>query len=226
VRRAYMDTENILEPLLNSIVTGDPSQAKEEARKALEQGIPPLDVLEHGMVAAMRVVGDKWETFEIFLPEVLLAINAWQAAMNIVDPMLSKEERADAIKGKVVIGTVKGDVHDIGKNIVSSLLKTAGFEVFDVGHDAPASVFITEAERVQANIIALSALMTTTMPYQRDVLEYLETRGIRDQYFVMVGGGAVTQEWADNIGADAYGETAEDAARLALGHVDSQQKKA
>lgn len=210
------------EPVANAVVEGDANQARGVVEGLLASGSDPEDLVNEGLVAGMRIVGDKWNKMEIFLPEVMMAVEAWQAAMDVVEPHLLSESREGLRRGVVVIGTVKGDIHDIGKNIVGILLKTAGFEVHDLGTDVMASAFVSKAEDVKADAIALSALMTTTMPFQRDVVDYLEMRGERDKYFVLVGGGATTQEWADEIGADAYGKTAEDAIRLLLSHLDAR----
>ncbi len=219
-----MTVQSALESVAACIVDGDEHRAQEAVEEALAMGLPPQEVVNGGLVASMRMVGDKWKAMEIFLPEVMMAVEAWQAAMDIIEPRLTAEARNDLKRGVVVIGTVKGDIHEIGKNIVAILLKTAGFEVHDLGTDVPASVFVSEAKKVKADIIAASALMTTTMPFQKDIVEYLTMRGQRDRYFVMVGGGPVTPQWAEEIGVDAYGQTADDAVRLALDHMDSRRR--
>jgi len=150
----------------------------------------------------------------------MMAADAWEQAMKVLEPELAASEKAQEKVGRVVMGTVQGDIHCLGKDIVVAMLKVNGFEVYDVGVDAAASVFVDKAEEVGADVIGVSALMTTTMPQQRNVIEHLEARGIRDKYFVMVGGGCTNQSWADEIGADAYGETAGDAIMLALKSVD------
>ncbi len=164
----------------------------------------------------MKEVGDRFARYEIYLPEMMMAAEAWESAMKILEPKLleSGEERKKV--GKVVIGTVKGDIHSIGKNIVGAMLKMNGFEVFDLGVDIAASAFVTKAEEVGADIIAASALMSTTIPQQKNIIEHLEARGARGNYRFLVGGGSTTQEWADSIGADGYGRTAGDAVTLAL----------
>jgi trimethylamine corrinoid protein len=210
-----MSKKDSLTELITSVWQGDRSGAKQFAEEALNQGVSPKKLLEDGLVHAMNIVGDKWKSMEIFLPEVLMAVDAWQEAMDVVEPRLTEEEKTESVQGKVVIGTVKGDIHEIGKNIVATLLTTAGFEVIDIGTDVPASVFVSEADKSGAKIIAASALMTTTMPNQRDIIEYLESNGIRDKYFIMVGGAPVNQEWMEEIGADGYGKTADDAVQIA-----------
>jgi len=211
-----MSAPSQLQELASAVFEGDRERARKAAEAAIASGLPPMSVLNDGLVVAMRTIGEKWKAQEIFLPEVLMAVEAWKASMAVIGPKLSAENRAEARRGVVVIGTVKGDIHEIGKNIVAALLSTAGFEVHDLGTDLPASVFVTEAERLGADIIASSALMTTTMPHQRDVVEYLETKGKRNDFYYLIGGAPVSPEWAQEIGADAYGKTAEDAVRVAL----------
>jgi corrinoid protein of di/trimethylamine methyltransferase len=211
-----MANKELFSDLRKCVLEGDQLKAKELTKAALAQGVSAREVLEQGLIQAMMIVGDKWKSMEIFLPEVLMAVEAWKGSMSLLEPLLSAEEKASTIKGKVVIGSVKGDIHEIGKNIVAILLKTAGFEVIDIGTDVPASVFVSEAEKSGAKIIAASALMTTTMPNQIDIIKHLESKGIRDEYFVMVGGGPVNQEWANKIGANGYGKSADDAVRLAI----------
>jgi corrinoid protein of di/trimethylamine methyltransferase len=184
--------------------------------EALKEGIKPSDIIEKGMSPGMKEVGDRFARYEIYLPEMMMAAEAWESAMKILEPKLleSGEERKKV--GKVVIGTVKGDIHSIGKNIVGAMLKMNGFEIFDLGVDVAASAFVTKAEEVGADIIAASALMSTTIPQQKNIIEHLEARGARGNYRFLVGGGSTTQEWADSIGADGYGRTAGDAVTLAL----------
>ena len=218
-----MKQENILKTVADSIVVGDGTLAREAAERALDAGMPAQEVVNDGLVVGMRIIGEQWKTLEIFLPEVMLAVEAWRSAMEVVGPSLSAEAKDSLKKGVVVLGSVKGDIHEIGKNIVGILLETAGFEVHDIGYDNPASAFVTAAEKANADIIAASALMTTTMPYQKEIVDYLVDQGLRDKYFVMVGGGPVSAEWAAQIGADAHGRTAEDAVRLALEHMQRRQ---
>jgi len=144
-----------------------------------------------------------------------MAADAWEEAMKILKPKLMASGASIKKQGTVVIGTVQTDVHDIGKNIVANLLTSAGFDVHDVGSDTPATEFFNKAEEVGADIIAASAIMSTTVPYQKDIIDLLESKGLRDKYIVMVGGGVVSQEWADKIGADGYGELASDAVDVA-----------
>jgi len=209
--------------LIEAIFQGEASSARAAAEGLLAANVAPLQVLNNGMLVAMRKVSEKWRANEIFLPEVLMAVEAWEAANAAVQPRLTAEARQDASRGVVVIGTVKSDIHEIGKNIVATLLKTAGFEVHDLGKDVPASTFVAEAERHGADIIAASALMTTTMPYMKDVVEYLQSKGKREDFFYLIGGAPVSAEHATAIGADAYGKSAEDGVQLALDAVASKR---
>ncbi len=211
-----MTDRAIFEQLYNTIIDGDTGGLGQAIGEALKEGIKPSDIIEKGMSPGMKEVGDRFARYEIYLPEMMMAAEAWESAMKILEPKLleSGEERKKV--GKVVIGTVKGDIHSIGKNIVGAMLKMNGFEVFDLGVDIAASAFVTKAEEVGADIIAASALMSTTIPQQKNIIEHLEARGARGNYRFLVGGGSTTQEWADSIGADGYGRTAGDAVTLAL----------
>jgi trimethylamine corrinoid protein len=164
----------------------------------------------------MTEIGGKFSTGEVFLPELLMAAEAFQEAMKIVKPRLEASGTSIKKQGTIVIGTVQMDIHEIGKNILINLLTPAGFEVHDLGVNVPASKFITKAEEVEADIIAASAIMSTTIPFQKDIIDALEFKGLRDKYFVIVGGGVVTQEWADKIGADGYADLASDGVKLAI----------
>ena len=211
-----MPGKAMFERLYNAIIAGDRSALEQGIDDALKEGIMPSDIIEKGMSPGMKEVGDRFARYEIYLPEMMMAAEAWEGAMRILEPKLLESGGERKKVGRVVLGTVKGDVHSIGKNIVGALLKMNGFEVFDLGVDVAASAFITKAEEVGADIIAASALMSTTIPQQKSIIEHLEARGARGKYRVLVGGGSTTQEWADSIGADGYGRTAGDAATLAL----------
>jgi trimethylamine corrinoid protein len=211
-----MSDKSIFEKLNSAIIAGDKGGLELGVGDALKEGIAPSDIIEKGMSPGMKEVGERFARYEIYLPEMMMAAEAWEGAMQILEPKLleSGSERKKA--GRVVIGTVKGDIHSIGKNIVGALLKMSGFEVFDLGVDVNASAFVTKAEEVGADIIAASALMSTTIPQQKSIIEHIEARGARGKYCVLVGGGSTSQEWADSIGADGYGRTAGDATALAL----------
>ncbi|MEE8420686.1 MAG: corrinoid protein [Dehalococcoidales bacterium] len=211
-----MAAESKYERLSEAIIEGDGGKTLAAIEEALGGGMAPGEIIEKGLTPGMKEVGERFARYEIYLPEMMMAGEAWEQAMKVLEPKLLAAGGENKKAGRVVIGTVSGDVHSIGKNIVAAMLKMNGFEVFDVGIDVAASVFVTRAEEVGADIIAASALMSTTMPQQKDIIEHLEARGVRDKYIFLVGGGSTSQEWADSIGADGYGRTAGDAAALAL----------
>ena len=211
-----MSSESIYKKLSAALIAGDKSESLAAVEEALKEGITPSDIIEKGMSPGMKEVGEKFSRYEIYLPEMMMAAEAWEHAMKMLEPKLLAAGGERKPTGRVVIGTVNGDIHSIGKNIVAAMLKMSGFKVFDLGIDVVASSFVTKAEEVGADIIAASALMSTTMPQQKSIIDHLEARGVRDKYCVLVGGGSTTQEWADSIGADGYGRTAGDAASLAL----------
>lgn len=205
----------ILEKISISIVDLNRDLAIKTVQEALGKGLEPLEIIEHGLSSGMRSIGDKFQKLEVFLPELMLGAKIFTEAMKLIEPIITKKGIEREIEGRVVIGTVKGDVHNIGKDIVQMLLKIAGFEVHDLGVDVEISKFIEKAREVKADIIGLSSLLTSTMPIQKDFIDILKERGERDTYLVMVGGGPVTQKWADEIGADGYADNAEEAVRLA-----------
>ncbi|HEY82866.1 MAG TPA: hypothetical protein G4O01_06205 [Dehalococcoidia bacterium] len=211
-----MPSEALYQRLSEAIISGDRNKLLAIVEEALREGIAPSDIIERGMSPGMREVGERFARYEIYLPEMMMAAEAWEGAMKVLEPRLLEAGGGQKRVGRVVLGTVKGDIHSIGKNIVGAMLKMSGFEVFDLGVDVAASAFVTKAEEFEADIIAASALMSTTIPQQRSIIEHLEARGVRQRYCVLVGGGSATQEWADSIGADGYGRTAGDAVALAL----------
>lgn len=206
-----------LEKIQAAIIDGDSDVAGEGTQAALEAGVDPLKILNEGLMSGASEVGKRFESGEFFLPELMLAGRALKAAMEIVKPaLLEKYSGAESqVKGRVVSATVQTDIHDIGKNIVGSMLTAAGFEVTDMGVDVPIKSIIDKAEELGANIIALSALLTTSMPFIKDLIETLKARGLREKYIVLVGGASVTEEWARGIGADGTARNAADAVRLA-----------
>ena len=175
--------------------------------------MPVLRSPNRAMMTGMNRIGDRFQEGKAYLPDLLFAAKAMNAAMALLWPYL--DAGAVALRGTAILGTVEGDVHEIGKNILINLLTPAGFEVHDLGVNVPASKFIAKAEEVEADIIAASAIMSTTMPFQKDIIDALESKGLRDKYLVMVGGGVVTQEWADKIGANGYADLASDGVKLA-----------
>jgi corrinoid protein of di/trimethylamine methyltransferase len=210
------ETDPTFAALIAAFTEADFDQVPGLVQEGLDKGLPARALLDGGLVAGIREVGEMFRRGEVYLPEMMLAAEAWQAGMDVLEPLLKGQSQAEA-KGKVVIGTVKGDIHSLGKNMVATLLQTAGFEVIDLGVDVPASRFVSAAIDAHADIIALCALMTTTMPQQKEVIEHLAATDRREDFFVMVGGASATREWAAQITADAYGETAADAVTLAEG---------
>jgi corrinoid protein of di/trimethylamine methyltransferase len=214
--------DDILQQIMEAFTEGEFDEIQPLVQQGLDAGLDPDGILDNGLIPGIREVGERFRRSEVYLPEMMMAADAWQEGMELLEPLISEQGGKAEPVGRVVLGAVKGDIHSLGKNIVATMLGTAGFEVLDLGVDVRASKFIDEAEGFKADIIALSALMTTTMPQQRDVVEHLLARGLRDKYYVMVGGGPTTAEWAQEIGADAFGETAADAVNLALAHVEGE----
>jgi corrinoid protein of di/trimethylamine methyltransferase len=210
-----MGEQELFGNLKQAIIEGDSETLTRLVREAIDQ-TNPLEMIENGMMPGMTEIGDKFSTGEVFLPELLMAAEAFQEAMKIIKPRLEASGASIKKQGTIVIGTVQTDIHEIGKNILINLLTPAGFEVHDLGVNVPASNFVAKAEEVGADIIAASAIMSTTIPFQKDIIEALKSRGLRDKYIVMVGGGVVTQEWADQIGADGYADLASDGVKLAI----------
>jgi len=209
-----VEPKEILSNLTAAIIEGDSDKARKNAREALISKIDPLKAVEEGLSKGMAVVGENFENGETFLPGLLMAADAFTAAMEILKPEIEAQKKQMAKTGTILIGTVKSDVHTIGKNIVATVLGTQGFDVVDIGIDNPSLKFIEEAEKVKADVIALSSLMTTTMPGQKEVIDTLKEMKLRDKYFVIVGGGPVSQGWAEKIGADGYGKSAMQAVEI------------
>ncbi|ONI37853.1 methyltransferase [Candidatus Epulonipiscium fishelsonii] len=203
----------ILEEISEQLKKGKVKIVKEKVQEALDQGIDPKEVLEEGLIKTMNEIGVKFKNNEIYVPEVLIAARAMNAGLAILEPKLV--EAGAKPLGKVVLGTVKGDLHDIGKNLVGIMLKGAGLEVVDVGVDVSADKFIDTAEKEGASIICMSALLTTTMEYMGEVIKELDSRNLRDKYTVMIGGAPITDEYAKQIHADYYTPDAASAAEVA-----------
>lgn len=203
----------IIEEISEFLQKGRAKNVKTLVQQALDEGLNPKVILNEGLLSGMMIIGEKFKNNEVFVPEVLVAARAMNAGLEILEPKLI--EVGNEPVGKVVIGSVKGDLHDIGKNLVSMMIKGAGFEIFDIGVDAGPEVFIDKAEEVGADIICMSALLTTTMPNMKDVIEELQNRGLRDKYIVMIGGAPVNQSFCDQIGADYYTADASTAAETA-----------
>lgn len=191
-----------LRQVIEALMAGDDQRVPGLVRTALEDGIPPRTVLDDGLIAGMAVVGQRFRDYEIFLPDVLLAARAMQAGVDVLEPRLQEGEATAA--GTVVLGTVRGDIHDIGKNLVSMMMEGAGFEVVDIGINNPVENYLEALEEHKPDILGMSALLTTTMPYMKVVIDTLVEQGLREDYIVLVGGAPLNEEFGKAIGADAY----------------------
>jgi len=201
--------EDLIKQAIQAVLDGDEEAAADVANKVVAEGINPVEIINEGFTPGMTQVGDGFANEEIPLPGVLVAAEAMTKAIEIMEPHIPKEDvRKKA--GTVVIGTIEGDIHDIGKRIVATMLRVYGFEVEDLGRDVPLDQFVEKAKELNADIVGSSSLMTTTMGGQKILEELLQKAGIRDKVRTMVGGAATTQEWADKIGADSYAEDAND----------------
>jgi 5-methyltetrahydrofolate--homocysteine methyltransferase len=207
----------ILSDIAECLQRGEDDRVSELVARALAENVPPIEVLNHGLIAGMNVVGDQFRQREIFLPDVLLAARAMYAGLEHLRPRLARDGVPTA--GKVVIGSVHGDLHDIGKNLVGIMLKGAGFEIVDLGNDVPAERFVDAAVEQGATVIGLSALLTTTMPVMREVVALLRARNLDGKIRVIVGGAPVSEAFAKEIGADAYGYDAANAVERVRGLV-------
>jgi 5-methyltetrahydrofolate--homocysteine methyltransferase len=202
-----------LKQLYDSVVSGDAKATQAITQQALADGVDPLKLVNEYMVPAMDEVGRRFEANEYFVPELLISARAMKAALELIRPLLTA--RGDQPLGRVAIGTVKGDLHDIGKNLVGSLLEGGGFEVIDLGVNVTPEKFIATVNEKNANIIAMSALLTTTMPAMKTTIDALKQAGVRGKVKVLIGGAPITQKYADEIGADGYSENAVGAVALA-----------
>ena len=203
----------LFEQMQQAIIEGDPTAAVELGRKALDQGAKAIDIIHEVITPAMTVVGDRFEQGEYFLPEMMAAALGARGIMEVIRPdLVASDVQPVAV---AVIGSVQGDLHDIGKNLVSMMWEGAGFSVIDLGSNTPAQKFVDAIREHDADLVGLSALLTTTMPMMRSVIETIRESGLRDRVKIMVGGAAVTQRFADEIGADGYAPDANSAARLA-----------
>ena len=209
-----MSVNDYLQKIKECLVNMDLEGAKENAKKALEAGANPQDIISRGIAEGMDIVGRKFEEGKYFLSELLVAGEIAKEILKILNPYIKSGEVKLKKLGKVVIGTVRGDLHDIGKNIVAMMLNAAGFEVIDLGADVPPEKFVEAARENDANIVAMSALLSVTMPEMKVVIEELRKAGLRDKVKVIVGGAPVTEEYAKEIGADGYGENAIEGVRI------------
>ena len=203
----------ILADIAEALIRGNAPRVKLLTKKALEQGIEPIEIINSGLIKGMDTVGEQFREMEISVPEVLISARAMHTSLEVLNPLLSEHEVES--RGTFMIGTVKGDIHDIGKNLVSMLMEGAGFKVIDLGVDVPADKFVEEVKKQNPDILGMSALLTVTMQEMAEIIEVLNEAGLKEKIKIMVGGAPVTQEFANKIGADAYGEDARDAVEKA-----------
>lgn len=207
-------SQQILDKLAQAVIDGEPEDATEAAQEALAQGLEPLDCINNGLTPGIDRVGELFATGEYFLPDLILGGDAMKAALEILEPAL-KGDQERKILGRVVLGTVEGDLHEIGKTLVGTMLTANGFQVTDIGVDKPASEFVNAVKKTGATLVGASALLTTTMLHQQEVIDALREAGLGDQVKVIVGGAPVTESWAEKIGADGYAEDAISAVAVA-----------
>jgi corrinoid protein of di/trimethylamine methyltransferase len=209
----YMTNEEILNNIIDGVKEGDEDKVFEWTNKAIETGIKPLVVINDGLTKGIQEVGTLFGNGTYFLPDLLLGAKAMDSGIKVIEPLMVDQKR-DYL-GRVLMGTVEGDLHEIGKNIVIMMLKTAGFEVMDLGVDVPAKKFIEKVREFKPNIIGISALLTTTVGRQKEIIELLEEEGLKGRVKVMIGGAPINQKWAETIGADGYAEDASVAVNIA-----------
>lgn len=219
-------SDNILEGLGEAVKSFDEEDARRLAQEAVERGIDPVEALEEGLAKALREVGDRFGRGEAFITELIAAAQAMEAGAEILNKEIARRGASRRAVGRFLIGTVEGDIHSIGKNIVVTMLQAAGFEVFDLGVDVPTGVFVEKVRELKPDILGLSALMTTTMMKQREVIEVLKEAGLRSDVRVIVGGAPVTEEWVEEIGADACGLDAGSAVKVALRLIEEEHADA
>jgi len=210
-----MSSDELYQAMSQSVIDGEPEQAEELAQKAISLDLDPLEVIDYGYTRGMNVLGDRFARGEVFLPHLVMGGEAMKAAIAVLEPELARRQQQRQVLGKVVIGTVAGDIHEIGKSLVATMLSANGFQVFDLGVDVPIATFVEKARELEADIVGLSALLTTTMLNQGKVIESFQEAGLREKVKVIVGGAPVSQSWAEEIGADGYSENAVGAVALA-----------
>jgi corrinoid protein of di/trimethylamine methyltransferase len=206
---------DLLAQITNSLVDGDPDATVASTKQAIAAGLEPLAIIDGGLVPGMRIVGDRYASGEYFLPNLIVSASGMKQAMALLVPELKARRQELKSAGTVVIGTVRGDIHEIGKSLVATMLAANGFDVHDLGVDVSVDAFVSRVRETGANLVGLSALLTTTMHGQRDVIDALAAAGLRQQVKVMVGGAPVTKKWADDIGADGWAQDAVAAVDLA-----------
>jgi corrinoid protein of di/trimethylamine methyltransferase len=205
----------ILPKIITAVVEGEPDQVVDLTRQALAAGFEPMAIIDQGLIPGMDIVGEKFSSGEYFLPNLIISANGMQDAMMLLEPELRARQQERKSAGKVVIGTVHGDIHEIGKSLVATMLSANGFQVYDLGVDVKVDTFLAKIRETDANLLGLSALLTTTMVVQREIINALKQAGLRERVKVMVGGAPVTRRWAEEIGADGYAEDAIGAVALA-----------
>ena len=210
-----MNKDAIYSKLQKAVEEYDADLAETAAKEALSAGLDPIEAIQLGLSKGMNTISELFDEGEVFVPQILLAAEAFERAVAVLTADISMEDKAKATVGKVLIHTVQGDIHDVGKNIVKTMLAASGFEVIDLGRDVPVDVVIAKVKELKVDIVAGSALMTTTMPSQRDIVKGLEEEGIRGNVKCMFGGAPVSPEWVDQIGADGYAENAAEAIKIA-----------
>ncbi|MHA3964137.1 MAG: cobalamin B12-binding domain-containing protein [Candidatus Thorarchaeota archaeon SMTZ1-45] len=197
-------TSSILEELKAAVMEGDSEKSVEFAKKALEENIPPLEAITNGLAKGVKAVGDLFSQGEVFLVELVMAGDAMKAGMSVLLPVIKESKMEMKSEGKVIIGTVEGDIHSIGKDIVGTLLEAEGFEVFNIGEDVSSETFVDKVKEYKPDVLGLSSLLTATMPAQKAVIEKLKAAGLRGNVKVIIGGAPTTQEWSDEIEADGW----------------------
>ncbi|MDZ4131915.1 MAG: corrinoid protein [Dethiobacteria bacterium] len=210
-----MEKEDILFSLSEAVVDGDDEMVSELTDKAIEMGLEPLSIINDGLTKGIQAVGTNFSTGKFYLPDLLLGAKAMDAGIKKLEPLMTDGSRSSL--GKVLMGTVQGDLHEIGKNIVIMMLKTNGFEVVDLGIDVPAEKFIEKIREIKPDLVGISALLTTTVARQKEIIEMLEEEGLRKAVKVIIGGAPINEAWADQIGADGYAEDATVAVDVAKG---------
>lgn len=205
---------NTIHEIISATVAGDSQKSAELAQKVLDEGIDLMDALENGYAEAMRIVGDKFGKMEIYLPELMMSADAMKAGFEIIKPHLGAEQKSER-GGTIVLGTIQGDMHDLGKNIVRTMLEASGFTVHDLGCNVAPRSYIDNGEEIGADIIAASAILTTTMVYMPDLSKILHEMGKRDKFKILLGGGPVTAEFAKEADADGYAENAAEGVKIA-----------